>query len=69
MDVTELRRAEAALRESEERFRLLAQAMPQIVCVLGPDGAPEYVNPSWVAFSGLDLAATAAGVARGRAPR
>ncbi len=48
-----------ALRESEQRFRLLAGAMPQIVCVLAPHGVPEYVNPSWIAFSGLDLAATA----------
>jgi PAS domain S-box-containing protein len=58
LDVTERRRAQASLRESEERFRLLAHAMPQIVCVLQPDGAAEYVNPSWVAYSGLDLEAT-----------
>jgi PAS domain S-box-containing protein len=58
IDVTETRRAEAELREREERFRVLSQAMPQIVCVLAPDGYPEYVNPGWVAFSGLDLAST-----------
>ena len=58
LDVTERRRAQAALRESEERFRLLAHAMPQIVCVIRPDGTAEYVNPSWVAYSGLDLAGT-----------
>jgi PAS domain S-box-containing protein len=58
-DLTEPRRADAALRESEERFRLLANAMPQIVCVLRPDGTPEYVNPSWISFAGLDAAASA----------
>jgi PAS domain S-box-containing protein len=57
-DITDRKRAELALRASEERFRLLTEAMPQIVCVLGADGRPEYVNTSWVAFSGLDLAAT-----------
>ena len=58
-DVTARRRSDEALHESEERFRLLANAMPQIVCVLGPDGTPEYVNPTWTRFSGLDAAATA----------
>jgi PAS domain S-box-containing protein len=46
-------------REGEERFRLLAEAMPQIVCVLAVDGTARYVNSAWTAFSGLDLAATA----------
>ena len=57
-DVTAQQRARQALRESEEKLRLLAQAMPQIVCVLGADGLPEYVNPSWTAYSGLDLEGT-----------
>jgi PAS domain S-box-containing protein len=57
-DVAERRRLEDALRATEEKLRLLANAMPQLVCVLLPDGSAEYVNPSWIAFSGLDLAAT-----------
>ncbi len=57
-DITQRKRSEEALRESEHRLRLLANAMPQIVCVLGPDGQPEYVNPAWVGYSGLDLAET-----------
>ncbi len=51
-------REEAALRESERWFRALSDAMPQIVCVLAPEGMPEYVNTSWAAYSGLDLAGT-----------
>jgi PAS domain S-box-containing protein len=51
--------ADEALRDSEQRFRLLAEAMPQIVCMITPDGAVEYVNPTWIAFSGLDLAGAA----------
>jgi PAS domain S-box-containing protein len=57
-DVTDRRRVQDALRESEQKLRLLADAMPQIVCVLGPDGRAEYVNARWTEFSGLDLRAT-----------
>jgi PAS domain S-box-containing protein len=45
--------------QGEDLFRLLARAMPQVVCVLRPDGFPEYVNPSWITLSGLDLEETA----------
>jgi PAS domain S-box-containing protein len=65
VEITDRVRFEARLRESEERFRVLAEAMPQIVCALRWDGVVEYVNPEWIAYSGLDLAATnAAGWAR-----
>ena len=37
-DVSERKRAEIALRESEQRFRQLADAMPQIVWSARPDG-------------------------------
>jgi PAS domain S-box-containing protein len=57
-ELTDWKRAEEALRENEQRFRGLAEAMPQIVCVLEPDGRPDYVNPNWISFSGLDLEAT-----------
>jgi PAS domain S-box-containing protein len=52
--------AQEALRESEATLRLLAEAMPQIVCVLTPEGGVEYVNRTWIAFSGLDLQGTQA---------
>jgi len=37
-DITAQRRTEAALRESEERFRAIVQATPECVKVVGPDG-------------------------------
>ncbi|HEV7300002.1 MAG TPA: PAS domain-containing protein [Tepidisphaeraceae bacterium] len=43
-DTTEARRAAKALRESEERFRQLADAMPQIVWTAGGDGQIDYYN-------------------------
>jgi PAS domain S-box-containing protein len=51
-------RAAAPARGEEPALRAIADATPQIVCALAPDGTPEYVNPAWTAFSGLDLEAS-----------
>ncbi|HEX6702599.1 MAG TPA: PAS domain S-box protein [Gaiellaceae bacterium] len=55
-----LRREEVAelKAESEERYRSLADAMPQIVWTAGPDGVANYVNEGWVSYSGLNLEQT-----------
>lgn len=57
-DITDLKNAEEALRQSEERFRQLAEVGPQIVWMSSPCGELEFVNRRWVEFSGLDLEAT-----------
>jgi PAS domain S-box-containing protein len=46
------RRAAAALRESELRFRVLAEAVPQIVWSCGADGTIDYLNPRFFEFTG-----------------
>ncbi|QEL16466.1 PAS domain S-box protein [Limnoglobus roseus] len=46
-------KANNELRESEGRFRNLAEAMPQIVWVTRPDGYHEYYNQRWYDFTGL----------------
>jgi PAS domain S-box-containing protein len=40
-------------RESEERYRQLADAMPQIVWTAGPDGRATYYNRRWFEYTGL----------------
>jgi two-component system cell cycle sensor histidine kinase/response regulator CckA len=60
-DVAARLQIEAQLRESEERFRILTDAMPQLVWVAKADGTNTYVNRRWVEYTGLDLAKSAAG--------
>src|SRR5271165_317369 len=52
-DVTEHRRAEAVLRQSGERFRFLAESMPQIIFTAKPDGVVDYFTRHWTEFTGL----------------
>ena len=52
-DITERRRDEAALRESEARFRQLADSMPQIVWTARPDGYIDYYNQRWFEYTGF----------------
>ncbi len=53
LDITEAKTARDALRESEARFRQLADAMPQIVYAGGPDGHLDYYNRQWYDYTGL----------------
>lgn len=59
-DIEAEREAEAALRESELRFRVLAEAVPQIVWSCGADGRIDYLNPHFFAFTGAAPAEPAA---------
>jgi len=54
-DLTERKRAEDALRESEERFRGLSEAMPQIVWSVDATGALEYLNAYALRYVGVRL--------------
>lgn len=45
-DITRERAAEEKLRESEARYRLLAETLPDMVYLIGTDGNVLYVNPA-----------------------
>jgi PAS domain S-box-containing protein len=43
-DITAQRQTEKALRESEERFRIMAETIPNIIFTSLPDGSRDYTN-------------------------
>jgi PAS domain S-box-containing protein len=51
-------RAEAALRASEAKFSVLADAMPQMVWSTLPDGHHDYYNAQWYDFTGVPEGST-----------
>ncbi|MBV9892028.1 MAG: PAS domain S-box protein, partial [Rhizobacter sp.] len=54
-DVTDRKRAEEAVRESEQRLRTLADAVPQIIWANDAAGNANYFNRRWYEYSGLSL--------------
>ncbi len=52
-DITDRRRAESALRESEERFRVLAEVSPVGIFRTDPAGRTTFVNRRWCEIAGL----------------
>lgn len=56
IDITDRQRAERALADSEERFRLMADSAPVLIWIAGPDQRYLWFNQMWLNFTGRTLA-------------
>jgi len=54
-DITKRKIAEEELRESEERFRTVANAAPVLIWMSGPDKLCTFFNKGWLDFTGRTL--------------
>ncbi len=55
IDITDEKRAEAALKDSMERFRTLAESLPQLVWKSDLEGFANFFNHRWHEYSGLSF--------------
>jgi len=54
-DITERKRAEEKLRESEIRFRQIAESLPQLVWTCEPDGPCDFLSRQWIEYTGVPV--------------
>ena len=52
---TELNSSESVLRESEDRFRLVADTAPVLIWMSGPDMKCTFFNEGWLKFTGRSI--------------
>ena len=53
-DITKQRKSERLVKESEERFRSLAQTLPQLIWVTDAQGNLEFASFRWKDYSGIE---------------
>ncbi|BDI18239.1 hypothetical protein ANSO36C_40410 [Nostoc cf. commune SO-36] len=55
LEILERQRILEILRQSEERYRYLAEAIPQLVWTTNANGECDYFNQNWCEYTGLTL--------------
>jgi PAS domain S-box-containing protein len=55
-EVTERKKVDQRIRDSENRFRILAESLPQMVWLIDVDGSLEYASKKWEDYSGISNA-------------
>src|SRR5437773_1478980 len=53
LDMTRQNQAEERLRESEQRWRILTETLPQLVWSATPDGTCDYFSSQWTEHTGI----------------
>jgi PAS domain-containing protein len=53
-ELKERKRAEEALRDSEEKYRSMMESMKASVYICSPDFRVEYMNPAMIKRTGID---------------
>ena len=54
-DIDDRKRAEDALRRSEDRIRLIIDTIPTMAWSVRPDGIVDFLNQRWMDYTGLSL--------------
>ena len=57
-ELQERRRVEEALRQSEEKFRAIANSIDQMIWATRPDGYHDYFNQRWYEYTGIPEGST-----------
>ena len=55
VDLSDRKQAESLLRESERRFRVMADTAPVLIWMAGPDSLCNYFNKAWLDFTGRTI--------------
>lgn len=58
MDITQRKQTEAALAESEARFKAITHSIEQIVWASQPDGYHDFFNERWYDYTGVEKGST-----------
>jgi PAS domain-containing protein len=55
IDIEDLKRADDALRKSEQRFQIVLDTIPSLIWSALPDGSVDYLNQRWQEYTGMPL--------------